>query len=53
LPKYIKTHSTSEFKLKSPREDGLTFKKTLKLKLQMKKMRLINNQMISKRKLKK
>ena len=25
LPKYIKMHSTSEFKLKSPREDGLTF----------------------------
>jgi XTP/dITP diphosphohydrolase len=25
LPKYIKSHSTSEFKLKSPREDGLTF----------------------------
>jgi len=25
LPKYIKTHSTSEFKLKSPREDGMTF----------------------------
>ena len=25
LPKYIKTHSTSEFKLKSPTEDGLTF----------------------------
>ena len=25
LPKYIKTHPTSEFKLKSPREDGLTF----------------------------
>jgi XTP/dITP diphosphohydrolase len=25
LPKYIKTYSTSEFKLKSPREDGLTF----------------------------
>ena len=25
LPKYIKTQSTSEFKLKSPREDGLTF----------------------------
>jgi XTP/dITP diphosphohydrolase len=25
LPKYIKTHSTSYFKLKSPREDGLTF----------------------------
>ena len=26
LPKYIKTHSTSEFKLKSPKEDGLTFR---------------------------
>ena len=25
LPKYIKTHSTTEFKLKSPREDGRTF----------------------------
>tara|TARA_B100001093_G_scaffold453646_1_gene462441 strand:+ start:97 stop:693 length:597 start_codon:yes stop_codon:yes gene_type:complete len=25
LPKYIKTHSVSEFKLNSPREDGLTF----------------------------
>ena len=25
LPKYIKTYSTSEFNLKSPREDGLTF----------------------------
>ena len=25
LPKYIKTHSTSEFKFKSPREDGMTF----------------------------
>ena len=25
LPKNIKTHSTSEFKLKSPRENGLTF----------------------------
>jgi XTP/dITP diphosphohydrolase len=25
LPKYIKTHSTSEYKLKSPREDGQTF----------------------------
>ena len=25
LPKCIKTHSTSEFKLKSPKEDGLTF----------------------------
>jgi XTP/dITP diphosphohydrolase len=28
LPKYIKTYSTSEFKLKSPREDGHTSKKT-------------------------
>ena len=26
LPKYIKTYSTIDFKLKSPREDGLTFK---------------------------
>jgi XTP/dITP diphosphohydrolase len=26
LPKYIKTYSTSEFKLKSPRENGLTFR---------------------------
>ena len=26
LPKYIKTCSTSEFKLKSPKEDGLTFR---------------------------
>jgi XTP/dITP diphosphohydrolase len=25
LPKYIKTHSISKFKLNSPREDGLTF----------------------------
>ena len=25
LPKYIKTYSTSDFKLKSPKEDGLTF----------------------------
>src|SRR5210317_553967 len=25
LPKYIKTYSTYEFKLKSPKEDGLTF----------------------------
>ena len=25
LPKYIKTHSTSEFNLKSPKEDGQTF----------------------------
>ena len=26
LPKYIKTYSTTDFKLKSPRESGLTFK---------------------------
>jgi XTP/dITP diphosphohydrolase len=25
LPKYIKTNSTTDFKLKSPKEDGLTF----------------------------
>ena len=25
LPKYIKTHSASELKLKSPKEDGQTF----------------------------
>ena len=25
LPKYIKTYSTTDFKLKSPKEDGLTF----------------------------
>ena len=25
LPKYIKTYSTADFKLKSPKEDGLTF----------------------------
>ena len=25
LPKYIKTHSISEFELKSPKEDGRTF----------------------------
>ena len=25
LPKYIKTYSTSDFKLKSPKEDGFTF----------------------------
>ena len=27
LPKYIKTHSTSEFELKSPKENGDTFEK--------------------------
>ena len=26
LPKYIKTYSTADFNLKSPKEDGLTFK---------------------------
>ena len=25
LPKYIKTYSTADFKLKSPKEDGLNF----------------------------
>ena len=25
LPKYIKTHSTGDFKLRSPKEDGLSF----------------------------
>jgi XTP/dITP diphosphohydrolase len=33
LPKYIKTHSTSEFKLKSPREDGQTFREKLNHKI--------------------
>ena len=43
LPKYIKTHSTSEFKLKSPREDGLTFKENsiIKSKHFSKKKKLI------------
>ena len=43
LPKYIKTHSTSEFKLKSPREDGLTFTKNsiIKSKHFSKKTKLI------------
>ncbi|MDB2363092.1 RdgB/HAM1 family non-canonical purine NTP pyrophosphatase [Candidatus Pelagibacter bacterium] len=43
LPKYIKTHSTSEFKLKSPREDGLTFTENsiIKSKHFSKKTRLI------------
>ena len=43
LPKYIKTHSTSEFKLKSPREDGLTFTENsiLKSKYFSKKTKLI------------
>ena len=43
LPKYIKTYSTSEFKLKSPREDGLTFKQNsiIKSKHFSKKTKLI------------
>ena len=43
LPKYIKTYSTSEFKLKSPREDGMTFKENsiIKSKYFSKKTRLI------------
>ena len=43
LPKNIKTHSTSEFKLKSPKEDGLTFEENsiIKSKYFSKKTRLI------------
>ena len=43
LPKYIKTYSTSEFKLKSPKEDGMTFKENsiIKSKYFSKKTRLI------------
>jgi XTP/dITP diphosphohydrolase len=43
LPKYIKTYSTSEFKLKSPREDGKTFLENsiIKSKHFSKKTRLI------------
>jgi XTP/dITP diphosphohydrolase len=43
LPKYIKTYSTSEFKLKSPEEDGLTFEENsiIKSKYFSKKTRLI------------
>ena len=43
LPKYIKTHSTSEFKLKSPREDGSTFEENsiIKSKHFSKKTKLI------------
>ena len=32
LPKYIKTLSTDDFKLKSPKEDGLTFEENSKIK---------------------
>jgi XTP/dITP diphosphohydrolase len=43
LPKYIKTHSTLEFKLKSPREDGQTFEENsiIKSKYFSKKTKLI------------
>ena len=43
LPKYIKTHSTYDFKLKSPREDGLTFieNSIIKSKYFSKKTKLI------------
>jgi len=43
LPKHIKTYSTSEFKLKSPREDGLTFRENsiIKSKYFSKKTKLI------------
>ncbi len=43
LPKYIKTHSTSEFKLKSPRENGQTFEENsiIKSKYFSKKTKLI------------
>ena len=43
LPKYIKTYSTSEFKLKSPSEDGLTFAENsiIKSKYFSKKTKLI------------
>ena len=43
LPKYIKIHSTSEFNLKSPRENGLTFTENslIKSKYFSKKTKLI------------
>ena len=43
LPKYIKTYSTNEFKLKSPKEDGLTFEENsiIKSKHFSKKTKLI------------
>ena len=43
LPKNIKTYSTSEFKLQSPREDGLTFTENsiIKSKYFSKKTKLI------------
>ena len=43
LPKYIKTYSTSDFKLKSPREDGQTFEENsiIKSKYFSKKTKLV------------
>jgi len=43
LPKYIKTYSTKEFKLKIPKEDGLTFEENsiIKSKYFSKKTKLI------------
>jgi len=43
LPKYIETYSTSEFNLKSPKEDGLTFTENsiIKSKYFSKKTKLI------------
>ena len=43
LPKYIKTYATSDFKLKSPREDGWTFEENsiIKSKHFSKKTKLI------------
>ena len=43
LPKYIKTYSTKEFNLKSPKEDGLTFEDNsiIKSKFFSKKTKLI------------
>ena len=43
LPKYIRTYSTKEFKLKSPKEDGLTFEENsiIKSKYFSKKAKLI------------
>ncbi len=43
LPKYIKTYSTYKFNLKSPKEDGLTFKENsiIKSKYFSKKSKLI------------
>ena len=34
LPKHIKTHSTSELKIKSPKEDGHTFSENSIIKSQ-------------------